>query len=119
MKTHKNIYKGIVTICLVWLLLGCNSGSPKSGEWSGNGITFTVADNKATISELEVMIPLGNEQYYSQIFNNLEISNNKFNYSNNGNSAQGIPEIELNGEFVANNLAKGVFNDFDWTATPR
>lgn len=119
MKTHKNISKGIMVISLACVLLGCNSGGPETGEWSGNGISFTVTDNKGTINELKVIIPLGNEQYYSQVFNNLEIKDNKFSYSFGGNSAQGIPEIELNGEFIANNLAKDIFNDYDWTATPK
>ena len=117
MKTNKIIYKGIATICLVWMALGCGGGKPKSGEWFGNNISFIVNDSKNSITELEVMIPLGNDQYYSQVFTNLEINNNKFSYSFEGNSTEGIPEIDLDGEFVANNLAKGMFNTWfnvDW-----
>ncbi|MBN1185540.1 MAG: hypothetical protein JXB49_24855 [Bacteroidales bacterium] len=119
MKNRKKLHLVIFTFCFPLLFIACKSGNPVSGEWTGNGISFTVADNRKSINVLTVMIPLGNERYYAQEFYELEIKESKFIYSFDGNAYLGIPQIELEGEFVSNNLAKGVFNDYDWTATPK
>ena len=90
---------------------------PKSGEWKGEGISFTLDDKSETILKLEVLFPYGDE-FVVQWYENLKIEDKKFSSFQDGNSYLGIPKMDLKGEFVSNELAKGSINDIDWEAKP-
>lgn len=90
---------------------------PISGEWKGEGISFTVDENSETITKLEAVIPHGDE-FVVQWYENLKIEDKTFSSFQDGNSYLGIPKMDLKGEFVSNTFAKGSINDIDWEAMP-
>ena len=100
---------------IVIITSSCESKDPKSGEWKGEGISFTVAENSETIVKLEVVIPHADE-FLVQWYEDLEIEESKFSSFQDGNSYLGIPKRDLKGEFISSTLAKGTFNDIDWEA---
>ncbi len=104
---------------LLCLITSCNLGSkPISGEWEGKGITFTVCETSDTITRLDVVIPYDGE-YLAQMYYNLNITDKKFSSLRSGNSFLGIPEANLEGEFISKKLARGTFNGVSWTAIPK
>ena len=103
---------------LIFITTACEREiKPKSGEWKGEGISFTVDDKSETILKLEVLIPYGDE-FVVQWYENLKIEDKKFSSFQDGNSYLGIPKMDLKGEFVSNELARGSINDIDWEAKP-
>ena len=110
--------KTILYLFLVIIIISsCESGkNPKSGEWKGEGISFTVEDNSETIIKLEVVIPHGDE-FLAQWYENLKIDeDNKFYSFQDGNSYLGIPKRDLKGEFISSKFAEGTFNGIEWEA---
>jgi hypothetical protein len=85
------------------------------GNREGQGITFTVCatcdtNNPAQyVSVRRRILPM----YYD-----LNITDHKFSSERSGNSFLGIPEANLQGEFISRKLAKGTFNGVEWTAMP-
>lgn len=105
----------IILSTLIYLSCGKSS---KSGEWSGEGISFTVNKTGDSIIKLEVVIPNGKESLV-QWYSDLAIENNKFESYQSGNSFIGLPERDLKGEFLSNTLAKGSMNGIAWEAKPK
>ena len=104
---------------LIFITTACEREiKPKSGEWKGESISFTVDDKSETILKLEVLIPHGDE-FLAQWYENLKINeDNKFSSFQDGNSYLGMPERDLKGEFISSKLAEGTFNDIEWEAIP-
>ncbi len=106
--------KAILYLFLVFVITSsCQSSKkPKSGEWKGEGISFTVDENNETITKLEVLIPYGDE-FVVQWYENLKIEDKKFSSFQDGNSYLGIPKRDLKGEFISSKLAEGTFNGIE------
>jgi len=103
-------------ILILFLFSSCNS-KIESGEWEGEGINFTVSEDGQKITELEILIPYGDE-FLAQWYEDLEIKNNTFSSFQDGNSFLGIPERDLKGKFLTNKSAEGTLNDIKWRAEP-
>ncbi len=105
-------------LLVVLLITSCNKQlKPIPGNWEGQGITFTVCATSDTITQLNIVIPYGGE-YLAQMYYDLNITDHKFSSERSGNSFLGIPEANLQGEFISRKLAKGTFNGVEWTAMP-
>lgn len=103
---------------LIYSLVACNFQSkPNAGGWEGEGISFTICETRDTIVELNVVIPYEGE-YLAQMYYSLDITDGKFSSYRDGNTFIGIPDANLEGEFVSSKLAKGTFNGVAWTALP-
>lgn len=110
--------KILSVLIVIVLSFSCQTDkTPESGVWKGEGILFTVDDKGETIIELEVLIP-HNDEFLAQWYEDLEIIDNTFSSFQEGNSYLGIPERNLEGEFISSKLAKGTFNDVKWEAKP-
>ena len=90
---------------------------PVAGDWQGKGISFTVCETGDTITELNVVIPIG-EEYLAQRYYSLNIKNDSFSSYRSAVPFVDIPEANLKGVFMSKNLAKGSFNGIEWTAKP-
>ncbi len=103
-----------VTVCIA----SCNKQSgPLAGEWQGEGISFTVCETRDTITELNVVVPFG-EEFFAQMYYSLEIKKSNFASYRDGVPYLGIPEANLEGNFISRKLAKGTFNGIEWNAKP-
>jgi hypothetical protein len=108
----------LASVIIPLSMIACNlQPMPIAGEWEGEGITFTICATQDTITQLNVVIPYEGE-YLAQMYYSLDISERKFSSFRDGNSYLGIPEANLEGEFLSNKLAKGTFNGISWTAIP-
>lgn len=114
----KNLLYSSVILALLCFLVSCNNlKKPVSGEWKGEGISFIICETGDTITELNVVIPYGDE-YLAQLYYSLDIVNGSFSSYRDGNSFLGIPEANLEGYFISKKLAKGTFNGIEWKAEP-
>jgi hypothetical protein len=108
----------LIASVIILIQVACSIQSkPLAGNWKGENISFTLNETSDTIIELNIVIPYEGE-YLAQMYQALNIKEGKFSSYRDGNSYLGIPEANLEGEFLSDRLAKGTFNGIGWTATP-
>jgi hypothetical protein len=114
----KNQIISLTCILYIFCSVSCiNTSKPHSGEWQGEGISFTVCETGDTITQLNVVIPHGDE-YLAQMYYSLSIKQGSFESHRDGIPYLGIPEANLEGKFVSRKMAKGTFNGIEWAAVP-
>lgn len=92
---------------------------PTPGTWSGEGITFVVSEDRASITYMEVAVSYGGMANVQWVHDPIPIVNNRFTFSRSGNSFLGIPSFDIEGEFTAENAASGTVNGVSsWSAKP-
>ncbi len=89
--------------------------TPRPGEWSGQGISFTVAGDGGSITYMEVRTAYGVQWLHESV----PIENNKFEFYRSGNSYLGIPSFKIEGTFNSRDSVSGMVDEqIEWSASP-